>query len=198
MHAMLGLSASELTAKLTPTYELACSAMKHRVVAIKALNQALSRGIQTFEEGNAMLATCYVLLFQSVLLDDGLAEYVSFLRGCVLIAQTMGCKKMKFLFHSFLGMDGFKKMEPHLKDEPEVKPGPLNAARKSLDAFAPLCQKEYEKNFHTCLMKTSGALYTSSRNGTKFLVLRYKQANILSSIPLSYGTLWNVFRNDTR
>jgi hypothetical protein len=167
MHAMLGLSASDLTTSLTPTRELACSAVKHRLVAIKALNQALSRGVQTFEEGNAMLATCYVLLFQAVLLEDGLAEYMSFLRGCVLIAQTMGCKRMKFLFHSFIGMEGFKKMEPYLKDEREVNPGPVNDACKSLEAFALLCQREYEKNFHHCLMKTAGALHTSSRNGTK-------------------------------
>lgn len=174
MHAMLGLSASDLTTSLTPTPELTCSAMSHRVVAIKALNQALSRGLQTFEEGNAMLATCYVLLFQSALLEDGLAEYMSFLRGCVLIAHYMGCRRMKFLFHSFLGMDGFKKIEPHLKDERGVNPGPVNAACKSLEAFAPLCQKEYEKGFHNCLMKTAGALYTSSRSGTKSVILPYE------------------------
>ena len=128
---MLGLSASDLTTKVTQTTELTCSAMSHRVQAITSLNQALSNGLHTFEEGNAMLATCYVLLFQSVLLDDGLAEYMSFIRGCVLIAQNMGCKRMKFLFHSFLGTDSLAKLDPHLKEGPEVNPGPVDAPRNS-------------------------------------------------------------------
>jgi hypothetical protein len=167
MHGMLGLSASDLTTKITQTSALACSAMTHRVQAIKSLNRALSKGLHTFEEGNAMLATCYVLIFQSVLLDDGLAEYMSFIRGVVLIAQNMGCKRMKFLFHSFLGMDALAQMDPHLKEGPEINPGPVNAGCKSLEAFGPLCQRDYEKNFHGSLLKTARALYTSSRNGKK-------------------------------
>ena len=164
---MLGLSASDLTTKVTQTSELTYSAMSHRVQAIKSLNQALSNGLHTFEEGNAMLATCYALLFQSVLLEDGLAEYMSFIRGCVLIAQNMGCKRMKFLFHSVLVKDSLAKMEPHLKDGPEVNPGPVDAACNSLEAFKPLCQRDYEKTFHGSLLKTAQALYTSSRNGKK-------------------------------
>jgi hypothetical protein len=172
MHAMLGLSASDLNTKAPQSSELTCSAMSHRVQAIKSLNQALSNGLHTFEEGNAMLATCYVLLFQSVLLEDGLAEYMSFIRGCVLIAQNMGCKRMKFLFHSFLGTDSLAKMDPHLKEGPEVNPGPVGAGCKSLEAFEPLCQRDYEKEFHGSLLKTARALYTSSRNGKKPPILR--------------------------
>lgn len=181
MHAMLGLSASDLTTSLTPTPELSCSAMSHRVLAIKALNQALSNGLHTFEEGNAMLATCYVLLFQSVLLEDGLAEYMSFIRGCVLIAQNMGCRKMKFLFHSFIGLDSLSVMEPYLRDQPEINPAPVSAACKSLEAFEPLCQREYEKTFHNCLIKTARSLYTSSRNGRKSSLLFLNGANIFSA-----------------
>ncbi len=164
---MLGLSASDLTEKGAPKCELTFSAMSHRVQAIKSLNQALSNGLHTFEEGNAMLATCYVLIFQSVLLEDGLAEYMTFIRGCVLIAQNMGCKRMKFLFHSFLGMDSLAKMDPYLRDSPEVNPGPVSAGCMSLEAFEHLCQRDYEEKFHSSLLKTARALYTSSRNGKK-------------------------------
>ena len=167
MHAMLGLSASDLTTYVIQTSELTFFAMSHRVQAIKLLNQAISNGLHTFEEGNAMLATCFVLLFQSVLLEDGLAEYMSFIRGCTLIAVNMGCKKMKFLFHSFHPTESFAKMEPHLKESPEVNPGPVDAGCKSLEAFESLCQRDYEKRFHRCLLKTARALYTSSRKGKK-------------------------------
>jgi hypothetical protein len=165
MHAMLGLSASDLTAKGKQTSDLILSAMSHRVQAIKSLNGALLNGLNTFEEGNAMLATCYVLLFQSIHLDDGLSEYMFFIRGCVLIAQDMGCKRMKFLFHSLLGLGSLAQMDSSIKEYPEFRLEPVNAGCKSLQAFEHLCKKNYEKNFHHTLLKTARALYTSSRTG---------------------------------
>jgi hypothetical protein len=171
MHAMLGLSASDLATFVIRTSELTFSAMSHRVKAIKSLNQALSNGVHTFEEGNAMLAACYVLVFQSVLLDDGFAEYLSFIRGCTLIALNMGCRKMKFLFHSILPTESLAKLDPYLKDGPEVNPGPVDAGCKSLEAFAHLCQRDYEKELHSAILKAARALYTSSRNGKKSSML---------------------------
>jgi hypothetical protein len=168
---MLGLSASDLKERSIMTSEITYCAMAHRVQAIKSLNRAMSNGLHTFEEGNAMLATCYVLLFQSVLLEDGLGEYMSFIRGCVLIAQNMGCRRLKFLFHSVNGTESLAKMDPHLKESSEVNPEPVNAGCKSLEAFEPLCQLEYQKTFHNSLLKIARALYTSSRNGKKSRML---------------------------
>jgi hypothetical protein len=165
MHGMLGLAALELAEIDTEASSLICAAIHHRVRAIKTLNQALSRGIHTFEEGNAMLATCYTLLFQSVLLDDGLPEFMTFIRGCVLVAFSMGCKSLKILFNNLLGHDQLAQMEPHLTGPPPVDAEVVDAACQSLEAFAPLCRQEYEKSFHGLLLKTARALYTSPRNG---------------------------------
>lgn len=147
--------------------DLTCSAMSHRVQAIKSLNQAMSNGLHTAEEGNAMLATCYALLFQSVLIDDGLSEFMSFVRGILAVASNMGCKSMKFLFHSFLGSEQFEKMEPYLDGAPGINLELVDSACKSIEAFSPLCQKNYEKIYHGALLKTARALLTSSREGTK-------------------------------
>lgn len=163
---MLGLSASDISMTPTLTSNLTCSAMSHRVQAIKALNQAMSNGLHTAEEGNAMLATCYALLFQSVLIDDGLPEFMSFLRGILVVASNMGCKRMKFIFHSFHGSEQFAKMEPHLDGAPAINHRLVDAACRSLEAFSPLCQQTYEKVYHGILLKTARALYTSSREGT--------------------------------
>lgn len=165
---MLGLSASDISVTPTMTSDLTCSAMSHRVQAIKSLNQALSNGLHTAEEGNAMLATCYALLFQSVLIDDGLSEFMSFLRGILVVASNMGCKRMKFLFHSFLGSEQFAMMEPHLDGAPGLNPELVDAACRSLEAFSSLCQQNYEKIYHDTLLKTARALFTSSREGTRF------------------------------
>jgi len=87
---MLALSASELASSRTSTQsqssELTNTGLGHRVKAITALNTAISASIQSFEQGNAMLATCFILLFQSVLMDDGLIEYMSFIRGVIAVS----------------------------------------------------------------------------------------------------------------
>lgn len=89
MHAILGLSASDLMVQEDPS--LVTFAMTHRLKAIKAIKKALSETpkTNTFEEGNALMATCFALTFQSVLLDDGMAEYMTFCRGIVLVAIQM-------------------------------------------------------------------------------------------------------------
>jgi hypothetical protein len=139
MHAMLGLSASDIIAASAMGSNLTSFAISHRMQAIRALNQALARGIHTAEEGNAILATCYVLSTQSVLMEDGLSDFVSFIRGCAQVAQSMGCRRMKFLFHSIVLGDQLSKMEPHLKGAPRVNRAFIDAACASFEALAMLC-----------------------------------------------------------
>lgn len=93
MHSLLGLAASEL---IRTNASLAEAAMNHRLRALRAIRRRLgaiapsspdaplyapSQGAEsrrsrphiTYEEGNALLATCFALTFQSVLLEDGKA-----------------------------------------------------------------------------------------------------------------------------
>ena len=94
---MLALSASGIACYTDETY-LNLTAMTHRVKAIEALNTAVARGLSSFEQGNAMIATTFCLLFQSALLNDGLGEYMSFIRGTVAIGIQMVIKGYKFMF----------------------------------------------------------------------------------------------------
>jgi len=90
LHAMLALSASDLansrTSSDSQASELTNTGLGHRVKAISALNTAIGAPLQSFKQGNAMLATCFVLVFQSVLMDDGLIEYMSFIRGVIAVS----------------------------------------------------------------------------------------------------------------
>jgi len=88
---MLALSASDLAdpnngRDIQSAADLTNTALNYRVKAITALKRALSAPQQSFEQGNAMLATCFSLLFQSVLLDDGLIEYMTFIRGVIAVS----------------------------------------------------------------------------------------------------------------
>jgi hypothetical protein len=169
MHAMLALAASDIIAEAQENSDLACAAMSHRVKAIKALNGALSKGIKSLEEGNAMLATCYTLLFQSWHVEDGLPEFMSFTRGCAAVAKTMGYTGFKFIFRNFPDDENpHERMRPYLDGPPGIDPDAVDAALNSLEAFRHLCQQPYEKHFHGLLVKTACACHTSAHDGIGF------------------------------
>src|ERR1035438_8917429 len=106
---MLALSASDIEAASSQhSSELTQSAICHRILAIRSLNRALSTGLHSFEEGNAMIATFFNLVSQSMLIDEGNSEYFTFIRGGALVATQMGSKGLKFLFQNLVSIDGFE------------------------------------------------------------------------------------------
>jgi hypothetical protein len=117
------------------------------------------------EEGNAMLATCYTLVFQSALIADGFPEYMSFIRGCMVVAWQMGVKQLTFLFQGILSDEQLERMGPHLKGPPGIDPVLTNGAIGSLEACRPLVVKDAEMAFHQCLLEIVQAVQISSRQG---------------------------------
>ena len=74
MHSLLAFSASEL---LPTDPSLLEPAMAHRLKAIQSIKKTLSdiskaKPKDSLEQGNALMATCFALTFQSVWLEDGL------------------------------------------------------------------------------------------------------------------------------
>ncbi|KFY05786.1 hypothetical protein V492_08299 [Pseudogymnoascus sp. VKM F-4246] len=163
LHAMLALAASDLSECSPNDSALALSGMNHRVRAIESLSTALSRGVHTMEEGNAMLATCYTLVFQSALIADGFPEYMSFIRGCMVVAWQMGVKQLKFIFDGILSDEQLVRMGPHLQGPPGIDPDLTNGAIGSLEAFRPLVVRDAEKPFFECLLQITEAAQISSR-----------------------------------
>ena len=167
---MLALSASDIEAASSQhSPELAQSAIFHRVLAIKSLNRALPTGLQTFEEGNALLATSFILLYQSTLMDEGLSEYLIFVRGCVLVPLQMGCRGLKFLFQNLLNDDEIEKTRPYMQAMPAIDVRFVDAAYASLENFGPLCEREAEKKMHGYLLEIVRSFYLSSCDGMKCL-----------------------------
>jgi hypothetical protein len=135
------------------------------VKAIEALNRAVSRGIQTMEEGNAMIGTCYALLFQSVLMNDGLTEYMSFIRGTVAIIIHMAQNQMKFLFHHMQDHEQMEQIDPMLYETPLIDAEAVGAACRSLEKMAPLCTTKIEIQLYGLLLNMARTCITSSRDG---------------------------------
>ncbi len=122
-----------------------------------------------------MLATCYILLYQSTLIDEGLSEYLTFVRGCVLVPLQMDCRGLKFLFQNLLNNDEIEMTRPYLESMPEIDLRPVDAACASLEALAPVCERESEKMIREYTLEIVRSFYLSSCDGTNspFVMEKY-------------------------
>ncbi|KAH8200454.1 hypothetical protein TruAng_005347 [Truncatella angustata] len=172
MHAILGLSASEL---MVNEPNLATFAMTHRLKAIKAIKKQLTDGLKTdpAAEGNALVATCFALTFQSVLLDDGMAEYMTFIRGILITAIQMWCKGAKFMFHNFIGEDQMAILKPLMEQVPITNKGWTDMAVAGMKALRPLCKHEVEIAYHGMIQEIAETLYTSPFKAYELLTRHY-------------------------
>ncbi|KFA66165.1 hypothetical protein S40285_03373 [Stachybotrys chlorohalonatus IBT 40285] len=162
MHAILGFAASEL---IPSDPSLVTAAMSHRVKAIRAIKKRLtehSNRSTNFEEANAMIATCFALTFQSVTLDDGLAEYMTFIRGIVIVGMQMMFKGLRPVFTNLMGTEQEALLAPLMEGLPLIQRGWVDAARDSLINLRPLCLHPVEIQYQEQLMGIVEKLYESS------------------------------------
>ncbi|KAI1340121.1 hypothetical protein F5Y15DRAFT_65093 [Xylariaceae sp. FL0016] len=172
MHAILGLAASDL---MSQDPRLVTFAMAHRLQAIKAIKKTLTHVPKTSasEEGNALLATCYALTFQSVCLDDGMAEFMTFCRGIVIVAMQMYAQRARFIFHDFLGDEQTAVVRPLMEALPLIRGGWTDMAVASIAALKPLCEKQVEVEYQQLLSDMAEALYSSSFQAYQILCRHY-------------------------
>ncbi|KAL5083394.1 hypothetical protein Trisim1_001498 [Trichoderma cf. simile WF8] len=162
MHAILGYAASEL---MHADSNLAPVAMGHRIKAIKAIKKRLtetSKMDTTYEEANALVATCFALTFQSVSLEDGLAEYMTFIRGIVIVGMQMMFKSIKPLFSNLFESNNDDVLAPLMEGLPLIQKGWAETAVESITNLGPLCTHQVEIEYHEKLMTIASHLLTNS------------------------------------
>jgi hypothetical protein len=161
MKAMLALGASHLN--LTVQDDLQSQALTHRVDAVKLLNKALSRLPMNKAEADARFAAFMILTFQSTCLPDGLADFLTMLRGCVLNAN-LGEESN---FKHFTQNRHIETMDERFSDSEleKLDTKTLGEAVSSLADIAPLCETETEKRYHGILMDLAVKGYTSPKAG---------------------------------
>ncbi|KUJ12226.1 uncharacterized protein LY89DRAFT_225053 [Mollisia scopiformis] len=171
LNAMLALSAEDMFV-LQPSRDknLHLNALAYRVKSVESLSRAVSAGIESFEIGNAMLATCYCLMFQSVMLNEALVDYFSHIRGCVSVAMQMGMRNMKFIFTKAFGDDQLDMIKDELYAAPLINSEVVAKANRSLEKMEHLCQTKVEISMFRLLLNMARSLITSS--GDAYIELR--------------------------
>ena len=88
MQAILAISGSHMDL-LRQDPQAIIIALHHRQNAINGLNNAFSRWPSNPDEAHAMLATSYLLAFQSGYMADGFIDHILSLRGCNLLLEAI-------------------------------------------------------------------------------------------------------------
>ena len=169
MHAILGLAASDL---MSQDSSLAQAAMAHRLKAIRAIKRFLAgmpRANHSFDDANALVATCFALTFQSVVLDDGMAEYMTFIRGILIVSMQMWVKGFQPLFQNMTGPDSQALLAPHMEGLPLIPTEWTDRAMAAIDGLRPLCRHRVEVEYQELLAEMCRTLYVSSFGGEFFL-----------------------------
>jgi hypothetical protein len=165
MHAILGLAASDL---MQQDPNLVHAAMTHRVKAIRAIKKSLHempRSSGTYEEANALVATCFALTFQSVMLDDGLAEYMTFIRGILIVGMQMWMKGFRPIFANMEGSQSRAMLAPYMEEMPLIPGEWTDGAVGAIEALRSLCCDDTEIEFQEHLLEMASTLHKSSFGG---------------------------------
>jgi hypothetical protein len=96
LHAILALGASDMD-RSNPPEPLYHAVLKHRGRAIAGLNKALDdlQAWSLYGYSDAVLATCYALIYQTSRIKDGLEDMKVLVQGCALITSRIQEHKLK-------------------------------------------------------------------------------------------------------
>jgi hypothetical protein len=122
-----------------------------------------------FEEGNALMATCIALTYQSVLIEDGMTEYLTFIRGAMIVAIQMYIKGASLLFGHLLGDRQKEVLQPHMEGLPLIDPGWTERAVRGIEGLRGLVEgvegREVERRYWELIMEMGRMLSVSSWKG---------------------------------
>ncbi|KAL1647015.1 hypothetical protein SLS61_007612 [Didymella pomorum] len=155
IHSILALSASHLDA--VSNAGAAEQAIRHRILAVKSLNEALSVPPKSRSEQDARMAAALALAFQSSHLQDGLAEFLTMVRGCNLIASDNTTFGSESAFNAFSEECHLQKMKNRIGGSTQyscVNPEDLDLAALSLRSIEYLNMSTFEKTYWSALNTT--------------------------------------------
>ena len=166
MHAILGLAASSLAEKDSSLLQ---TALTHRIKAISAIKRTLSElstpASVTYESANVLLATCVALTVQSVHLDDGVVEYMTFSRGLMVVGIQLWKGGFSPIFANMAGKGEQGVLEPFMVGLPLIRGEWTDGAVAALEGLGGVCKGGVEGEYRALLFEWAQRLYVSSWEG---------------------------------
>ncbi|OAA49085.1 C6 transcription factor [Beauveria brongniartii RCEF 3172] len=162
-HAVLGLGASHITRHTNADFN--SQALQHRLVAIKQVNEQLSNPPSSQQSLDAILAALFCLITQASLIDDGLADYMTIIRGGHLIVIIIIGDMSKSVFPGFT-IEGHNRMSATLaREDQRDDMTDMNDFEMSLRILEPLIHASYEHKYYGLMSQIPLAMQRSSLQG---------------------------------
>ncbi|KAJ3497486.1 hypothetical protein NLG97_g1866 [Lecanicillium saksenae] len=159
-HAVLGLGASHLTRHTNADFN--SQALQHRLVAIKQVNEQLSNPPSDQQSLDAILAALFCLITQASLIDDGLADYMTIIRGGHLIVIIIIGDMSKSVFPGFT-VEGHDSMSAELvREDQRDDMTDMHDFALSLRNLQPLLRAPYEHRYYGMMSQIPLAIQRSS------------------------------------
>ncbi|KKA30924.1 hypothetical protein TD95_004818 [Thielaviopsis punctulata] len=192
MHSILGLAASDLTVS-DPT--LAPIARGHRYKAVQALKRRLNdikRLSGSIHEADALIAACYALAYQSLLLDDGMVEFMACVRGILIVGMQMWVKGVP---PSTIQRDGYISSNsesairpmvssssagqsvipvPRVPAFPSISRQWIDMASTAVHNLRQLCHNHIELEYHRSISDIVAGLYVSTNHAVDAMRRHYR------------------------
>jgi hypothetical protein len=167
MHSILGLGASHLALATEDSKDAQEQALAHRIKAVKGLNEAFLKPVISKYDADARFATLMNLTFQSACITDGLADFMTMLRGCVLQGAICGgmntsFKAMAWDKHIDIMSERFGDLE---LSSTAMDTKQLDGGMASLMALDEYCVHAVEKQYLAMLKSLVTESYNSPKMG---------------------------------
>jgi hypothetical protein len=104
------------------------------------------------------------LTFQSTCMEDGMIDFLTMLRGCILQGDLGEFSAFACFFDQTQHIESLAENFDDVKTL-EVELDALDEGIQSLAALKPLCRTNCEKRYHTHLTALVTACYTSPKEG---------------------------------
>lgn len=176
---MLGLAASHLHLLTPSTTSFSPQALSHRVRAISGLNAALSTPCTSRAEADARFAALMALTFQSSYMPDGMLDFLSTVRGCVVLATAAMPGPEGSAFSSFTTQRHLQRVWEMSEDLSEGRVqwyrdvawyrAFAEQGLASVKALEPLCQNGFERTYYGVLRSTVEEAKESPLRGKSLL-----------------------------
>ncbi|RGP63483.1 sterol uptake control 2 [Fusarium longipes] len=183
LHSMLGLGASHL-GLLTPSgYETA--ALKHRVIAIRALNKHLTKASFTQQDAEAAFGAMLNLTFQSAYMTDGLIDFLTMVRGCWLVGTQPSVDLDHTIFKTFGRVSYLDKIKAIVQEEKQkdryLDKFIAEGFCQSVQKLGPLCRSIPELQYLAHMQRIATLASTNPAESYRELAFLYDGLGHLNS-----------------
>ncbi|VUC33608.1 unnamed protein product, partial [Clonostachys rosea] len=161
-HSMLGLGASHLAVLSGADYEQA--ALRHRVTAMTALNEHMKKPNYSKADADAAFAAMLNLTFQAAYMADGLTDFLTLVRGCFVVGNTLLPNFEDSAFKTFARAAYVEQVRKLIGNSGEAESLDATVAEEfcnSLKQLAPICRSVPELEYLAMMQRIANFAVTN-------------------------------------